>query len=86
MWSLCNIEETIIKAKEDAGSKEQAFAIMAKWKGKLGNLVHEEQTKKYMSKIQWYGFQEYGHYKQNCIKVNKDNNNERKREEAHVTQ
>ena len=29
MWSLCRIEETRLKAKEDVGSKEQAFATMA---------------------------------------------------------
>ena len=32
MWSLCKTEETRLKAKEDVGSKEQAFATMAKRK------------------------------------------------------
>ena len=36
MWSLCKIEETRLKAKEDVGSKEQEFATMAKRKGKFG--------------------------------------------------
>jgi len=39
-----------------------------------------------MSKIQCFGCQEYGHYKRNCPKLNKDNNKKRKREEAHMTQ
>ena len=39
-----------------------------------------------MSKIQCYGCQEYGHYKRNCPKLKKDNNNKIKREEAHITQ
>ena len=34
MWSLCKIEETRVKEKEDVGSKEQAFATMAK-RGKI---------------------------------------------------
>ena len=36
MWSLCRTKETRLKAKEDVGSKEQAFATMAKRKGKFG--------------------------------------------------
>jgi len=36
IWSLCKIEETRHKAKDDVGSKEQAFATMAKKKGKFG--------------------------------------------------
>jgi len=36
MWSLCKIEETRLKAKEDVGSKEQEFSTMAKKKGKFG--------------------------------------------------
>ena len=37
-----------------------------------------------MAKIQCYGWQEYGHYKRDCPKVKKDNNNSG-REEAHIT-
>jgi len=33
LWSLCKIEETRLKSKDDVGSKEQAFAAMAKRKG-----------------------------------------------------
>ena len=39
-----------------------------------------------MSKIQYYECNEYGHFKRNCPKLKKDNNNKRKREEARVTQ
>ena len=35
MWSLCKTKETKLKAKEDVGLKEQAFATMAKIKGKF---------------------------------------------------
>lgn len=36
LWYPCNIEETILKAKYDVGSKEQSFVVMAKRKGKFG--------------------------------------------------
>ena len=39
-----------------------------------------------MSKVQWFGYQEYGHYKRDCPKLKKDNHNKRKREEVHITQ
>jgi len=39
-----------------------------------------------MSKIQCYGCQDYGHYKRNCPKLNKENNDKIKREESHMTQ
>ena len=39
-----------------------------------------------MSKVQYFGCQEYGDYKRNCPKLKRDNNNKRKREEAHITQ
>ena len=39
-----------------------------------------------MSKVQCFECQEYGHYKRNCPKLKKDNNNKRNREEAYVTQ
>ena len=85
MWSLCKIEETRLKAKEDMGSKEQAFATMAKRKGKFGMFGPRRTNSKDMSKIQCFGCQEYGHYKRNCPKLKKDNN-KRKGEEAHMTQ
>jgi len=86
MWSLCKIEEARLKAKEDVGSKEQAFATMARRKGKFGKFGPRRTNNKDMSKIQCFGCQEYGHYKSNCPKLKKDNNNKRKREEAHITQ
>ena len=85
MWSLCKIEETWLKAKEYVGSKEQAFATMAKRKGKFGNFGPRRTNNKDMSKIQCFGCQEYGHYKRNCPKLKNNNNNKRKREEAHMT-
>ena len=36
LWSLCKIEETRLKVKDDVGSKEQSFSTMAKKKGKFG--------------------------------------------------
>jgi len=84
LWSLCKIEETRLKAKDDVGSKEQAFTAMAKRKGKFGKFGPQRKGKRDMSKIQCFGCQEYGHYKRDCHKFKKDNNM-RKREEAHVT-
>ena len=78
MWSLCKTEETILKAKEDVGSKQQSFGTMAKRKGKIGNFGPRRTNNKDISKIQFYGFQEYGHYKRNCPELNKDNNKKRK--------
>lgn len=86
MWSLCRIEETRLKAKEDVGSKEQEFATMAKRKGKFGKFGPRRTNNKDMSEIQCFGCQEYGHYKTNFPKLKKDNNNKRKREESHITQ
>ena len=85
LWYLCKIEETRLKAKYDMGSKEQAFSTMTKRKGKFGKFGPRRTNKKDMSKIQCYGCQEYGHYKRNCHKL-KDNKNNRKREETHMTQ
>ena len=51
MWSLCRPNETILNAKEDVGSKEQAFATMAKRKGKFGKFGPRRTNNKYMSKI-----------------------------------
>ena len=86
IWSLCKTKETRFKAKEDVRSKEQAFATMAKRKGKFGKFGPRRTNNKDMSKIQCYGCQEYGHYKRNCPKLKKDNGNKRKREEAHIAQ
>ena len=63
LCSLCKIEEIKLKTKSDVGSNEQvqAFAIMAKRKGKFGKFG--PQKKKNMSKIQCYGCQEYGCWK-----------------------
>lgn len=69
MWSRCRTEETRLKAKEDVGSKEQAFATMAKRKGKFGKFGPRRTNNKDMSKIQCFGCQEYGHYKRNCPKL-----------------
>ena len=79
MWSLCRTKETRLKAKEDMGSKEQAFATMAKRKGKFGKFGPRRTNNKDMSKIQCFGCQEYGHYKRNFPKLKKDNNNKRKK-------
>ena len=68
------------------GSKEQAFATMAKRKGKFCKFGPRRTNNKDMSKIQCYGCQEDGHYKRNYPKLKKDNNNKRKREEAHMTE
>ena len=86
MWSLCKIEETRLKEKEDVGSKEKAFATMTKRKGKFGKFGPQRTNNKDVSKIQCYRCQEYGHYKRNCPKLNNDNNNKIKREKSHVTQ
>jgi len=51
MWSLCRTKETRLKAKEYAGSKEQAFATMAKRKGKFGKFGAQRTNIKDMSKI-----------------------------------
>ena len=84
LWSLCRIEETGLKAKNDVGSIEQvqAFASMARKKGKFGP---QKKNKNNMSKIQCYGCHEYGHYKRDCPKL-KEDNNKRGREEAHITE
>lgn len=68
------------------GSKEQAFATMAKRKGKFGKFGPRRTNNKDMSKIQCFACQEYAHYKRNCPKLKKDNTNKRKREETHITQ
>ena len=86
MWSLCRTEENKLKEKEDVESKEQAFSTMAKRKGSFGKFGPRRTNNKYMSKIHLFGCQEYGHYKRNCPKLKKENNNKRKREEAHMTQ
>ena len=58
LWSLCKIEETSLKAKNDVGPSEQvqAFPAMAKRKGKFG-----KKKKINISKIQCYGCLYYGH-------------------------
>ena len=59
---------------------------MAKRKGKFGKFGPQRTNNKDMSKIQCYGCQEYGHYKRICPNLKRDDNNKRKREEAHTTQ
>ena len=86
MWSLCRTKEIKLKAKEDVGSKERAFATMAKRKGKFGKFGPRRTNNKDMSKIQRFKCQENGHYKRNFPKLKKENNNKIKREEAHLTQ
>lgn len=85
LWSLCEIEETKLKAKSDVGPGEQvqAFAAMAKRKGKFKK-SGPQKKKKDMLKIQCYGCQEYGHYKRDCPKF-KDNKR-KERNEAHITE
>ena len=86
LQSLCKIEETEVKAKSDVGPSEQvqAFAAMAKRKGKFGKFGPQKK-KIDMSKIQCYGCREYGHYKRNCPKLKKDNKS-KERIEAHITE
>ena len=86
MWSLCKTAKTKLKAKKYVGSKEQAFATMAKRNGKFGKFGPRRTNNKDMSKIHCFGCQEYGHYKRNCPKLKQDNSKKRKREEAHMTQ
>lgn len=85
LWYLWKIEETRLKAKDDVGSKEKLFATMAKRKRKFGKFGPRRTINRYMSKVKCFGCQEYGHYKRDCPGLKKDNNNKRKREEAHVT-
>lgn len=86
LWYLCKIEETRLKAKDDVGSKEQEFATMAKRKGKFKKFGPRRTINRDMSKVQFFGCQEYGHYKRDFSKSKKENNKKRKREEAHANQ
>lgn len=72
LWSLCKIEETMLETKSDVGLGEQVqeFGAMAKRKGNFGK-YGSHKKKKNMSKVQCYGFQEYGHYKRDCPKFKK---------------
>ena len=72
LWSLCKIEETKLKAKNNVGSSEQtqAYVAMARKKGKSQKKI---QKKIDMSKILCYECNEYGHFKSNCPKLKKDN-------------
>ncbi len=64
-----------------AGEQNQAYAIMTRRKGgKSGS----QKKKRYMAKIQYYGCQEYVHYKRDCPNT-KNGNNKIGREEAHIT-
>ena len=93
-WYLCKTKETRLEAKEDVGSKEQAFAIMAKRMGKFGKFGPRRTNNKDMSKIQCYGCEEYGQHKRNCPKLKRttttkergrsshDSRSERRRKEA----
>ena len=58
---------------------------MAKKKGKFWRFGAQKNKNKDISKIQYYGFHEYGNYKINSVTVNKERN-KRKREEAHITE
>ena len=87
-WSLCKIEETRLKAKSDVGSSEQtqAYATMARKKGKFGKFDPRKKKEIGMPKIQCYECNEYGHFKRNCPKLKKDNKKRMERNEAHVTE
>lgn len=61
IWSLCKIEETTLKSKEDVGSKEKAFTSMAMRKGKFGKFGPRTTNNKDMSKVQCFECQEYEH-------------------------
>jgi len=63
LLSLFKIEETRLKEKNEEGSnkKVQAFAAMARRKGKFGRFDPQKKNKKDMSKIQCYGCHKYGH-------------------------
>lgn len=74
LWSPWEIEETRLKAKDDVGSKEQAFASMAKRKGRFGKFIPQRKSKRDMSKVQCFDYQEYGHYKRDFPKFKKENN------------
>jgi len=45
LWSLCKIEETRLKEKEDVGSKEKEFATMAKKMGKFDKFSPQRKKK-----------------------------------------
>ena len=83
MWSQQKKPDLRQKNMWDQRSKH--LLLGPKERVNLASLFHEEQTKD-MSKIQGFGCQKYGHYKRNCPKLKKDNNNKRKREEAYLTQ
>ena len=86
LWSLCKNEETRLKEKSNVGSNEQtqAYVSMTERKKKFGKFGPQKR-KKNMAKVQCYGCQEYGHYKRDCPKLNKDNN-KRQREEEHIAE
>ena len=86
LWYLCKIEETRLKEKEDVGSKEQAFSIMTKKKGKIWKILSTKKKQQRYVQIQCFGCQDYIHYKRNFPKLKKNNYNKRKKEEAHMTQ
>lgn len=84
LWSLCKIEETILKAKIDVGPSEQnqAYATMTRRKGKIGKFGPPKKRKN-MDKIRCFEFHELGHYKRYCPNHGKDKRN---REGAHITE
>lgn len=84
LWSLCKIEETILKAKTNVGSNEQnqAYAAMSKGKGKFGKFGPQKKRKN-LAKVFSFGCQEYGHYKRDCPKIKRNN---KIKEEAHITE
>lgn len=75
LWSLCNIEETRLKAKRDVASSDQtqAYAAMLERKGSLETSILKKRKKLNMSKIQSYECNEYGYFKRHCPKLKKDN-------------
>ena len=65
-----------MKAKNDVGSSEQtqAYAAMARKKGKFGKFEPRKKFQKKidMSKIKCYECNEYGNFKTNCPRLKKE--------------
>lgn len=102
LWTLCILEVTRLKAKDDTESnneKSQAFVVRSKKKiGKLGRL--EPHQKYYpnkkthpcgrydMSKVQFFLCNEYGHFERDCPKdpQNMKNYKSKERSGAHIVE